>query len=48
MGLMGNIGAGALGGAAILGPAGAALGGLFGLGTWIIGEGVSHAVDKTL
>ena len=45
---MGNVGAGALGGAAIFGPAGAALGGLFGLGAWIIGEGASQAVDKTL
>ena len=48
VGLWGNIGTGAGTGAVIGGPLGATVGALVGLGTWIIGEGVGRAVEKTL
>ena len=48
VGVYGNIGAGALTGAAIAGPMGAPIGALLGLGTWLIGEGIGQAVEYSL
>ena len=51
VGLWGNIATGAATGGMLTGPAwpvGATLGALVGLGTWCIGEGVGHAVEKAL
>ena len=48
VGLWGNIGTGAMAGTVVGGPVGAPIGALVGLGTWVIGEAVGLAVEKTL
>ena len=48
VGLYGNIGTGAVAGAIVAGPLGAIVGACMGCGTWLIGEAVGRAVEKTL
>ena len=46
--MWGNIGTGAVGGAAIGGPVGAPIGALVGFGTWLIGEATGQAIEEML
>lgn len=48
VGLLGNIGTGAVAFGVVGGPVGACIGAFVGLGTWVIGEAVGNAVEKTL
>ena len=47
-GLIGNIGTGMYSGFMVGGPAGASVRALVGFGTWVLGEAVDEALDKTL
>ena len=47
-GLIGNIGTGMYSGFKMAGPAGASIGALVGFGTWVLGEAVDKALDKTV
>ena len=47
-GLIGNIGIGMYSGFMVGGPAGAGVGALVGFGTWVLGEAVNEALDKTV
>ena len=48
VGKWGNIGTGAMAGAAVAGPVGAPIGALAGFGTWLIGEAAGQAVEHML
>ena len=48
VGFLGSVGVGAVTGFACGGPVGAVIGSVTGLGSWIVGELVGEAVDKTL
>ena len=48
LGLIGNIGTGMNSGFMVGGPTGASVGALVGFSTWVLGEAVDKALDKTL